>query len=774
MKRFLIACNLVCTMCTVILADTEIVDGIEWTYTVSDGKAIIHDDETYNTAIPYETKGSVTIPSTLGGYPVTSIGDSTFSYCDSLTHITISNSIIAIERRAFSSCDGLMKIIVTGPNPTYQSIDGVLFNKDLTSLIRYPMKRKGTVYTIPSSVTSIAHSAFYECEDLTHIIIPDGVTSIGDQAFQGCLNLISITIPNSVTVIGDEVFEGCENLTVFNVTGQNPAYQAIDGVLFDKSLTTLISYPSKKQGADYTIPNGITSIANIAFYGCEGLSTITIPNSVVLIGDQAFQDCVNLTSMTIPTGVTSINSATFYNCENLVKVTIPNSITSIGKGAFYGCLSLTEITIPNSVVAIDEFAFYGCKNLTEITIPNEVTSINRATFYTCENLTEIAIPNGVTSIEDSAFSGCQSLTEVTLPNSVITIGEFAFYNCENLKDITIPNSVISIGDRAFDNDPPVYQLVDGVSFNKSLTTLVDYPSAKKQTHYVIPSSVTSIGESAFEHCMALTLTIPNSVTFIGRNAFYWCHNLTTIIIDDTHPTYTLLDGVLFDKSLTTLICYPPGRDGSFYTIPESVTSIAPSAFLSCINLTNITIPDSVTSIGENAFMHCGNLITVTISNRVTAINEGTFAHCSSLSSVTIPDRVISIGDDAFLGCNDYDFTHITIPSSVISIGDNAIPSPNLACIIVEDSNPSYQSIDGVLLNKNLTSIILYPPMKKGAKYTIPSTVTSIGKKAFSNCYILINITIPDSVITIAEDAFWGCGNLKTEIPKSRIVKPTEL
>ena len=331
---------------------------------------------------------SITIPNS-----VTSIGNDAFKGCTRLTSITIPNSVTSIESYAFYGCTRLTSITI--PN-SVTSIESCAFF-ECTSL---------TSITIPSSVTSIGKYAFWKCTSLTSITIPNSVTSIGNDAFYGCTSLTSITIPSSVTNIGNSIFAGCKCLNQINVDNENPNYSSLDGILYNKSKSLLLSCVNKEK---VIIPNSVTSIESGAFYGCTSLKSITIPNSVTSIGREAFEYCTSLKSITIPKGV-----------------------TSIGEDAFNGCTSLTSITIPNSVTSIGDYAFYECTSLTSITIPNSVTSIGREAFEYCTSLKSITIPNSVTSIESGAFCECTSLKSITIPNSVTSIGDRAFDECTNL------------------------------------------------------------------------------------------------------------------------------------------------------------------------------------------------------------------------------------------------------------------------------------------------------------------------------------------------------
>ena len=257
--------------------------------------------------------------------------------CTSLASVTIPNSVTSIGEFAFTSCASLTAITVNAFNPVYTSVDGVLLNQSLTTLVEYPGGIAGS-YTIPNSVTNIWDGAFYDCVRLTSVTIPNSVTSIGDYAFYDCTSLTnvtigtnvtsigdwafafytsltSVTIPNSVTNIGDEAFADCTSLTAITVDAYNSFYTSADGVLFDKGQTTLIQYPSGKAGS-YTVPNSVTSIGGGAFHGCGSLTSVTIPNSVTSIGDVKFSWCSSLTAVYFVGNAPSFGLFGFWGYDN--------------------------------------------------------------------------------------------------------------------------------------------------------------------------------------------------------------------------------------------------------------------------------------------------------------------------------------------------------------------------------------------------------------------------------------------------------------------------
>jgi hypothetical protein len=644
----------------------------------------------------------VTIPDTIDGLPVTGIGDLYFPAAGYVASISIPASVTNLTPNAFSAVGAL--ITVDPNNPAYSSLGGILFNKDQTELVRCPWRITGS-YTIPGTVTKIGDFAFFSCGNLTNLTIPNSVIRLGNSALSACTSLPGMTIPASVTSIGSNVFY-TTSLTAITVDPNNPAYSSLAGVLFNQDQTVLVQCPLGKTGS-YTIPGTVTNLGISAFFACL-LANITIPTNVTTLADNVFGSCYGLTSIAIPSSVTSIGNSDFYFCQNLTNLSLPNTVTSIGSLAFGGCNGLANFSIPTNLVSIGDSAFYYCAGLTNISLPDGVTHIGASAFSECFGLTSFTIPTGVARIDAGTFSYC-NFSSIIIPTNVTCIGDGAFSYCA-LTNISIPESVTNLGNSVFNNSglntvtigngvtclgSNVFERCEhllGVTLGSGVTNIGDsaFFDCEKLPSLVIPNSVTNIGASAFYACFGLTnitigtdvasigdfafdgcyltdIALPDSLANIGNYSFSGCYMtnisipghvasiagtalacpyLEAINVNQTNANYSSLDGVLFNKSQTTLITYPGGRTGAYAT-PNTVTNIGDYAFYYCVNLTGISLSDKLAAIGNYAFNNCP-LTTITIPSNVNFIGDQAFAG-SDLNKIYLLGNAPVAGSDLFLG-----------------------------------------------------------------------------------------------------------------------------
>jgi serine/threonine protein kinase len=569
--------------------------------------------------------GAVTIPSTINGLPVNSIGDNAFNGCSSLSGVTIPDGVTSIGSRAFISCSGLASI------------------------------------TIPNSVTSMGGQVFWGCSGLTNITIPDSVTSITFQEFCICSRLTHFYLPKSITSIEWSPFAGCSSLTSIEVDAANPAYSSHDEIVFDKTKTKLVCCPPGKIGS-YVIPNGVKSIMQSAFESCS-LTGVRIPNSVTNIELHPFLGCRELNSIVVDAAnpAYSDEDGVLFNKDKTSLIAyppgkaghfeVPNGVTTISPEAFRECSYLTSATIPVGVGSIGTAAFVGCENLTAIYFKGNAPRLDKEVFEGSKKATIYYQPgttgwgpefggrptapwNPQTSNANTPATTPPPPFNYTTNNGTITITKYTGPGGA----VTIPStinglSVTGIGENAF----------------KGCTSL---------TSVTFPNSVTSIGHDAFAGCSGLTrITIPSSITSITGNPFPSCSGLIWISVDASNPAYSNnADGVVFDKKNSCLLICPGGTAGS-YAVPNHVTRIGECAFNSCGKLTRVTIPNSVTKIEGFAFWCCSTLTNVTMGNNVADIGEGAFGYCRSLATVAIPGSVTSISSQAFRDCENLAAIH---------------------------------------------------------------------------------------------------------------------
>lgn len=580
-----------------------------YTYSVTDGKATITD---------YSGAASVlSIPSSIGGYTVTAIGDDAFAYCTSLTQVTIPSTVTYIGNSAFYECRNIHTLTLSS---ALETIDdwAFYFCSSLYSVL------------LPTKLTYLGDYAFKNCGTLHSVTIRSDLTYLGDQAFYSCLNLTDIAIPGTVKQIGSQVFNNCRNL------------------------------------AEVTLGDGVEGIGYYAFAN-TALKKMIIPASVTYISQDAFPGKIALVG-TVGSYAERFASAYGYPFSTVCPNTANGEHTFGNSNVCSACGIIPEsdfkYTIANGTATVTDF--YG--TATKVTVPATlggcpVTAIGE---YALSNLkaTSITLPDSVTTLTKGAMAYCTKLTSVNISAAVTSIGSMAFVDNDSLTAITV----------AADN--PNYKSVDGVLFTKDGGTLLHYPEGKSSTAYTVPDGVTHIAEYAFSAMPALTsVVLPQGIQVIGRYAFEDCTGLAQIDLPEglaTIDAYAFhgagLTAVTLPDSLTALgeYAFRECEKMTELTVGSGLRAIEPYTFGNCYDLESVTFSEGLRTIGECAFDSC-DINTLVLPNSVTAIGDYAFSYNFSLKDVTLGSGLTSIGSYAFCYCESLD--KLFVPATVTTFGE---------------------------------------------------------------------------------------------------------
>lgn len=748
-------------------------------------------------------------------------------------YVTLTFLVIVLSTFAQTTfIDGKIKFKITSDS-TVEVASGIANSDSIT--IPNEISYLGMKY----KVTSIGNYAFSSLQTLKSLVISSTVTTIGNYAFSGCI-FTSISIPNSVTSIGDKAFRWCSHLKYIIL---NPIVPPTLGLNPFEDFTISVFVPSSAIES-YKIANGwgafptfdsIPSSAPIIY-------KITSTNTVEVADCNPYFGCISIPSTVTISGVTySVTSIGKYALSDLLinSIILPNSIKLIGDGSFQNCSLLSNIIIPQTVTSIGNNAFQQCTSLRYLDIPSSVNTISNGAFYNCLNLETINLHFGLVSIGGQAFLNCVNLKTINLPSSLKTIGQSAFESCSGLLTVKIPSLVTSIGDEAFSLCTAVssfdvdslnlnYSSQDGVLFNKAKTTLMYYPHAKAGD-YVLPTTITIIGDFAFNNCINLTsIKISQTTSSIGRYSFNNCKNLTSLILPSSVKTIgeNAFKACKALKFITINAITPPTIYANTFTevdkstpinIPSSSSALYKSlnywkdflVFNEMQNITqngivyklvsdstvevsaggtyigNITIPSivegygitfKISAIGTNAFDNCNRLTSIVLPPTISIIGFMSFHNCDSLTSIDIPTSVTGIDYCAFSNCEG--LKSISIPSSVTSIADGAfsfctkLSSVSLASTLTTIGGSMFSSCTGlksILIPSSITAIGNNAFSGSGLS-DIDLSLTSIkniNESTFADCKNLISINFPSTLTTINKWAFNNCSSLSTiTIPNS--------
>lgn len=730
-----------------------------------------------------------------------SIAKDAFGYQTKLRSIRIPNSVRFIDEASFDFRSTFYdwgnfveSITVDEGNLYYDSRNNcnAIIETASNKLI---LGCKNTV--IPNDEEIImGRTAFHACRNLTSLTIPANVkrSKKDDEPFNGCREL------KEITLLCDDYWkiEDCDNLTAVKTKKLHYTYGYFNDYI--QALNVADLFGSQLQS--FTILDGGTNfVTQDMMQGCYNLNYINLPKNLINIEEDAFSSCRNLErvelnclfnkplssifgnriktfilgdeihyvdnntfsgctyleSIYLGQSITYLSSGTFADCGNLKYVflnnafvsndktstwsldnifgtqvqmyIIPDGTTTIGAYAFKGCSGLTSIDIPESVTFMGSNAFSGCSSLASITIPNSVTAIEKECFSDCSSLKSIIIPQSVNSIEEKAFYGCSSLKSVTIPSSVAKIGTGAFADCSNLESVTInSNEIINNGNymsNIFGGQVLNYIIGNDVTH----IGVGSFQRCDKMTSVILGEKITSIGENAFFGCSGLIgIAIPNSVKSIGGNAFSDCLNLDRVVISSIKDWCEI--------SFANKYANPLSQSHKLYETKDTVVTESGSW-------------------GEETYTRrVYNIINnIEIPNNVAKINNYAFSGLNDLTTVTIPESVTSIGIDAFSDCNNLKTVKINSNDILNSGRKMSDLFGQQVCKYNIGNNIKVIGNDAFSGCYNIESLI------------IPENVKSLGQNAFSDCHKLKSISIPESMTKIGKQAFNGCRGLtKVIIP----------
>ncbi len=632
-KALAVAMVIVMCFCTVPYSgffgiEAEAADSSEKTqgnyvYTVKDKKATI-------VSTDGELRGSVKIPSKLGGYPVTSIdalafmfstfitdvtipdtvetiGSGAFASCSLLRSVKIGKGLKKLEDNPFSGCELLSKIEVSSDNDYFSSDDkGVLFNKNKTVLISFPAGLALSEYTVPEGVKTIGISAFADNSKITAVNLPSSLTEIEDQAFNSCLSLKTVNAPDTLFKVGLDAFT---DTAWFSAVPNSVVYlgKVVCGYNGEGASPVKIE-----------VAEGTLGIASGAFAYITDTQELHLPASLKYIGEAGVISAgfKKITVDPANNNFTADTSGVLYSKDMKTLIAYPaaaamslyrvsSETEKIGDGAFGAAMYLLEIELPSSVKSIGEGAFTAAMSLEKVKMSKNITDIGEGAFSFCMSLKSISVPDGVKKIKDGVFTFCTSLTSVKFGKNVSSIGMMAFSGCSSLKKLTLGGKI------------------------------------------------KTIGEDAFNSCSGLTsVAFGKNVKTLKGNPFVGCESLKKFTVDSANKYFSTDGfGVLCNKKLTKLIAYPTGMKNTVYSVPKTVTAIGAYAFKDAARLKTVSLSEKTKTVGDYAFADCIKLRTMNLTS-VTTVGEYAFDYCENLEKVYFSTKIKSVGEAAFEGCDD--------------------------------------------------------------------------------------------------------------------------
>ena len=775
------------------VALTEDANGYTWTYRINGEEAEIYSDS-WRSAILPEPTGVVVMPATLGGKPVTRIGDHAFYNCATVEKVDIPASVTSVAYDAFLSCPSLADesglVIVRdvvfgyyGESAHIALPEGVraigycaFQDNDIVRSISIPTSlayidkgglQTSTIRTIfiedikawcniggPGPGVDGGYAIYLNGALLKDLEIPNGVASIGG-AFANVACIESVQIPNSVTSVRNGAFAGCDGMRLIIVSDENPCYKSVNGLLLSKDGKKLV----QGVNGDVVIPDSVSQICSSALSGLGGLTSVRIPDGVTSIGSYAFEDCTGLTSITIPSSVTSIGWGAFCGCSGLGNVVIGNGVKSVEGSSFYNCSSLASVTIPASVTNIANMAFCNCDGLTCVTIPGSVTSIGYEAFRNCSGLVVVHVGNDgdveavrrmfaasgfdVSGVTFDYVDNPVGELNVVVTNTVTYLGLEGVTNT-NVTEFTTNDLPLALGPVEREGHQFVgWSPDDGVIAEGTMSNVTFTANWERKSYVItfetgVELSVQPARRQWHEPMDNLpVLEFPNR-QFVG---WVTCADGASEVV--TASMLVERDVTLYAKWRRS--CVVDGREWIYDDVLGCV-GICPIHIVG-----DVAVPEQldglpVRNIPEVCFANSSNLVSIAIPASITNIGAYAFYNCVNLKDVVFNEGLISIGDGAFASCES--LRELSMPTTVRTLGSRYAFS-NAEAVVIEFEEHWEET------NSVVECGIIERSTYRGYRST-----KKVGRGVFEGCTSLQGILLNEGLERIGAGAFKDCKSLK--------------